>query len=185
MSQNDLNSNINLGLVQDPPDSIKTPEGRSIYVLFIAAFNNLIRYIEQYTGITQKDITLWSLLTPSDTILTYNLRRLYVKAAVNLAYGNFVNLYNAGADLQARKADSGVPLLAHGYISSTETIVAGDFCEVILFEGLVSIGGVVRGTSYYLAPAGAIAAAPGATRQFVGFGVATDLLCVNIETTLF
>ena len=182
---NDLNSNINLGLTQDPPDSLTTTDGKSIYYTFVSAFNNLIRNIEQFCGATQKDITQWGLLTPSDTILTYNLRRLYVTANVDLLYGNFVNLFDSGTALEAKKADSGIPLLAQGYVNVAGGVLAGNPVEIILFEGLVSITGVVRGTSYYLAPNGLISNAPGATKQYVGFGVDTDLLCVCIDPGAF
>lgn len=180
-----LNSLINVGLVPDPPDSIQNEEVKGIYTVLMQGINNIIRYIEQYCGVTQKDITQWSYLLPSDTILTANLRRLYVKANVALSYGHFVNLYNSGAILEAKKADSSIPLLAHGYMNVGSGVAAGDFCEVILMSGLVLISGVVRGTSYYLAPNGLISNTPGTKKQFVGFGVATDTLCVCIDTAAF
>lgn len=180
-----INSLINLGIPQDAPDSIKNPEVRSIYYTFMQSINNLIRYVEQYCGVTQKDITQWSSLTPSDTILPQNLRRLYVKANVALSYGHFVNLYDSGTALEARKADSGIPLVAHGYVNVATGAAAGDMTEVIVMEGLVTIAGVVRGTSYFLAPNGLVANAPGVKKQFIGFGVATNLLAVCIDRSAF
>jgi len=175
-----LSSNINVGLRSDVPETITTPDGKSIYSTMIQVINNLIQFIEQYCGVTQKDITQWSTLSPSDTIVSPNMGRLYVIANVNLSYGHMVNLFNDGTQLSARLADEAAVRRCHGYCNVAGGVLAGQFCEIILINGIVTITGVVRGTTYWLGNAGLITAV--ASNQVIGFGVGTNTLAVAIDS---
>lgn len=175
-----LNSAINAGLPSSVPENITTPDGKSVFSTMIQVVTNLINAIEQYCGVTQKDITQWSTLAPADTIVAYNMGRLYVRATVALSYGVMINLFDSGAELQARKADEGAGRRCHGYMNVPGGVAIGDFCEVILINGLVQIIGVVRGSTYWLANNGLITAA--ASNQVIGFGVATNWLYVAIDS---
>lgn len=176
-----LNSLINVGLGASIPENITTPDGRSIFATMIQVVNNLIQFIEQYCGVTQKDITQWSTLAPSDTILAANMGRLYPIANVALSYGQMVNLFNDGTQLSARLADEAAVRRCHGYCNVAGGVAAGAYCEVIIINGLVTILGVVRGSTYWLANAGLVTAV--ASNQVIGFGVATNTLAVAIDTS--
>src|SRR5882762_9674957 len=93
MAQNQLiNSLMDIGIPDKAPDGVKDPEIRAVYEFVIKAINSLHRNIEQFNGVTTKDITQWPLLKPSDTLLRQNLGRLYIVAKENINAGAFVNL---------------------------------------------------------------------------------------------
>jgi hypothetical protein len=101
------------------------------------------------------------------------MHRLYVKASVPITAGQMVNLYNNGGVLGAQVATAA--LQVHAFCSTAGTTAAGAYMEVILIEGYCTfISGVLPGTPYYAAAAGAITATAGT--QFVGIGVGTNLL---------
>lgn len=175
-----INSLINTGLGSSVPETITTPDGKTIYSTLIQVINNLVQFIEQYCGVTQKDITQWSTLTPNDTILTANLNRLYPKFSANASFGNMINLFDSGTELSARLADEATVKRCHGYCNVAGGVLAGGFGEVIIIGGLIGILGVVRGQTYWLGNAGLITAAGG--NQVIGFGVATNLLAVCIDS---
>src|SRR6267143_5718422 len=144
-----LNSSINLGIPDKAPDGVQNPEVRAVYEFVIQAINSLHRGIEQFNGVTTRDITQWSQSKPSDTLLRQNLGRLYVIAKENIAYGAFVNLVNVGGVCQVQNSDSlGKP--AHGYCNIPGGVLTGNFTEVILSQGILAIGGLNPGQAIYL-----------------------------------
>jgi hypothetical protein len=183
-----LSSNINLGLPAQVPENFTQPEVIAAVRLLITSINNLLRGVEQYTGITQKDSTLWSLLTPLDTILKYNLGRLYVLAGENLSQYHFINLYDDAGTLKARKAtsyDGAAPRKAHGYCNQDGGALNGTFTEVIIGQGIVQINGVNPGQDIYLSTSAGLASVTpdttaGHLEQHLGFGVGGTNIVVDI-----
>lgn len=184
-----INSSINIGLPAEAPQGFKHPEVRAAVDLLIQTANNLIRQVEQYCGVTQKDPSLWSSLIPQETLLRQNLGRLYCIAGVNIAFGEFVNLYDDAGVLKARLAEatSGNVRKAHGYCSTSGGIAIGTSGEIILSQGLLAIAGIAPGQNIFLSttpgiPSVVAATAAGQLEQFLGFGVATNLAYIDIAT---
>lgn len=186
MAQNPnvLNSSIDLGTPDTPPDGIKNPEVRGVYEFVINTINNLVRSIEQFVGITTKDITQWPQLVPTDTLLRHQAGRLYAIASENIVFGAFINLHNAAGVLNVRNADSlGKP--AHGYCN-IQGVVAGARTEVILSQGILPIGGLLPGQAIYLSHVLGVAStvpdvAAGRIEQFLGIGVAPGIAYIDIS----
>lgn len=189
MPESQINSVVNLNTPATVPDAFQDPEVRSAVELFINTMNNLLRSIEQYTGITQKDITLWNSLLPSDTLLRHQAGRLYVVASETINNGHFINLHNNAGVLNVRKAQgtAGAVRPAHGFCSTNGGLIAGQRGEVILSQGLLAISGVLPGQAVYLSTvAGTAQSTPltgaGQLEQYLGVGVATDLVYIDIAT---
>lgn len=183
----DINSIVNLNIPSSAPDGFTDPQVRAAVEMFLVAQLNMLRSFELYTGATQKDITLWASLQPTDTLIRHQAGRLYVTAGENINAGDFVNLYLDAAILKCRKAQAtaGSVRPARGYCSTAGGILLGDRGEVILSQGILEIGGVVPGTSYFLATSAgqATAVAPvaaGQLEQFLGVGIADNLLYIDI-----
>lgn len=182
-----INSIINLALPSSAPEIFTDSQVRAAVEMFLVSVNNLLREIERYGGITQKDITLWNSLLPSDTLLHHQLGRLYVTAFENLINGDIINLFLSGGILQARKANAAAGSVrpASGYCSTAAGILAGTKGEVILYQGIIAITGVTRGDHLFLAAAAgqATTVAPvgaGQLEQFLGIGVDTNVAYLNI-----
>lgn len=186
-----FSSVINVGLPASVPDSFKQPESKSIYQLLVQTAQNLLTSLETYCGISQKAMTVWSLLSPSDTLLRQNLGRLYVQSTEDIAFGALVNLFDNGGSLGARNANSSTGRRAHAYCSvnsSAQTgIPSGLFGEVILTLGLIGISGVNPGDNLWLASVnGQMQTTPDTTaghiEQYIGVGVAPNLVYVCMAT---
>lgn len=189
-----VNSIVNLGLPDAAPDDFKQQESISLYKLLVQSVTNLLTAIETYCGISQKSMTQWSLFKPSDTLRRQNLGRLYVIASETIGYGAFVNLYNNAGVLTARNSNSSTGKRAMGYcnVNNSQQIgmAAGQYGEVIINLGIIGIGGVAPGDLIYLAPTnGQVQIGPDTTvghiEQYIGFGVATNLVSVNISGGTF
>lgn len=189
MAQNsNLNSLIQTGLPSDAPPQFKHSEVRAAVELFIQSTNNLLRQVEQYCGITQKDPSLWSSLPPTETLFKQNLGRLYVVTNIALTYGMLVNLFNNGGVLTARKAQaiSGTVRKAHGYCNVTAGIPSGSYGEIILGQGIIPVAGVLPAQDLYLSavtPGAMTTASPfgsGEIAQYVGYGIKTNLAYIDI-----
>ncbi|SRR5258706_968005 len=180
-----LNSQIILGLPDRAPDGIKNAEVRELYEFVIAAFKNLQQGIEQFNGITTRDITQWPQSKPSDTLLRQNLGRFYVIAKEILAFGAFVNLVLDAGICKAQNSNSvGKP--AHGYCNIPNGATAGNFTEVILSQGILAIGGLNPGQAIYLSNVNGVAStvpdvAAGRIEQFLGIGVAPGIAYIDIS----
>lgn len=179
-----INSSINLGLPDKAPDDIKNPEVRAVYEFAINSINNLLRSIEQFTGITTKDITQWPQLRPPDTLLKQNLGRYYVRASENLAFGNFVNIHNNAGECNVQKANS-IAKPAHGYCNIPNGAIAGQITEIILAQGILVILGLNAGDKIYLSNIPGVAGiapdvAAGRIEQFLGLAVAPGIAYIDI-----
>lgn len=187
MATTPTNSIINLGLPSVTPDNFTDSQIKAVVELVLNGINNLLREIERFTGMTQKDISLWNSILPSDTLLAHNLRRLYVTAFENLIFGDIINLFNDAGNLKARKANAAAGLVkpADGFCSTTTGILAGSRGEVILYSGINIITGVSRGDRIFLStsPGQATIVAPvgaGQLEQFLGIGVDTNIVFMNM-----
>jgi hypothetical protein len=183
-----INSQINLGIPDTPPDGLKSGEVKELYAFTINAMNNILRNLEQFVGITTKDITQWSQLTPQDTLLRHEAGRLYVIAGENLSFGSFVGLVNNAGVLNVKKAFSTNPnpLPAVGYCNIPGGAIAGQITEIILSQGILSVTGLNPGQPIYLSGTpGVPSTTPDTTvfhiEQFLGIGIATNLAYIDIS----
>jgi len=188
MPTTSLNSIINLALPSSAPESFSDPQVRGAVDLFLISLNNFLREFERFSGVTQKDITLWDSLLVSDTVLKHQLGRLYVVAFENLILGDLINLFSDAGILKARRANaaSGSVRPAVGYCSTTNGILAGARGECILSQGLNTITGVAVGDRLFLSTsAGQATVTPpggaGELEQFVGIGVAINIAYMDIS----
>lgn len=183
-----VNSVVNLNAPATVPDGFENPEVRAAVELFLGSQLNLLRALEQYVGITQKDITLWNSIVPSDTLLRHQAGRLYVTASEAISFGHFINLHNNAGVLNCRKAQgtAGTVRVAQGYCNDADGAAIGERTEVILSSGLLAVGGVAPGQAIYLSTvAGVPTTVPltgaGQLEQFLGIGVATNLVYIDIS----
>lgn len=187
-----INSVINLNLPAVVPDAFTNPEVRAAVEMFLNTFNNLLRSIEQFGGFTSKDVTQWNVLQPSDTLLRYQLGRLYPIASEDIPFGSFINLHDSGGELRARKANAAAGSVrpARGYCSQDGGILTGERGEIILSLGLVGIAGVAPGQEIFLSTIAGVATlvapvAVGTLTQYLGVGVATDIVYVDIASGFY
>ena len=193
MSQNQkINSLVDLGTPASVPEEFTDPQVRAAVELTINGQQNLLRIIEQYLGITQKDITLWANFVASDTLLRHEQGRFYVTASENIAFNELVNIHNVAGVANVRRANAtaGTVRPARGYCNSVTSadsgIQTGEKGEVILSQGLIALGGIVAGDAIYLSTTagGYSTVAPvgvGQLEQFVGVGVGTNIAYIDIS----
>jgi len=186
MASPPINSILNIGIPALTPDQFdEHPEVKAAVELFINVFNNLQQLLEQYNGFTQKDITLWSSIKPSDTLLAHQPRRLYAIAFNNMVYGDIVNIFNNAGVMNAQLANAaaGVVKRGYGFCSTAAGVLAGSRAEFIIGEGLITLAGVNPGDVLFLSAAGVpgkvVANVPpvgvGQLEQTLGFGVDFNL----------
>lgn len=184
-----INSVINLAIPAQVPDDFQTPEVRAAVALAIGGIQNLHRYLEQYLGVSQKDITIWSSIVPSDTLLRHQLGRYYAVASENIGYGDLINIHNTAGIANVRKANAAAGLVkpARGFCTTTGGVLSGARGEFILSQGILPLAGINSGDAVYLSAAalgGYTTVAPvgaGQLEQFVGVAVATNLLYIDIS----
>lgn len=176
---------IRTGLPQLPDDNIpKELYGAFLYVY--QAIQNLQRGTSEYAGIDAPASDIRGELTYQDTLLMGNLTRMYPYAAVAIARGQMVNLYNDAGTLKARLAvaTSG-STMAHGI--ANEAAAIGQQFEMQWLRATVdSVGGMALGTLYYLSTvAGSIQSArpavAGQIVQPIGLALADATLAMDIS----
>lgn len=179
-------SKVNSGLPQLPEGV--PPELYAHFVSLYNAIHNLERMISQYAGVDQSDSSIWNQLTIDDTIFAGNLNRWYVRANEAVSFGQVVSPILVGAELQVRKAnatDNTKPAI--GIVNSVNPVAAGDFCEVIIANGLISgISGLTAGTRYFLSTSNGLITnvapvAAGNIEQVVGFALASNRLYMKLD----
>lgn len=186
-----ISSVINLGLPAGTPENFTDPQSIALYQLLVQTAQNLLTAIERGTGLSQKPMTQWNSLNPSDTLIRQNAGRLYVIFSETVAYGALVNLYNNAGKLTARNSNSTDPLKrATGYCNVNNSIQSGaglgEYGEVILSQGIIGVGGVLPGDLLFLAPSdGQMQIGPDITaghiEQFIGIGIAPNLVYIDIS----
>ena len=176
---------IRTGLPQLPDDNIpKELYGAFLYVY--QAIQNLQRGTSEYAGIDAPASDIRGELTYQDTLMMGNLTRMYPYAAVAIARGQMVNLYNDAGTLKARLAvaTSG-STMAHGI--ANEAAAIGQQFEMQWLRATVdSVGGMTLGTLYYLSTvAGSIQSArpavAGQIVQPIGLALADATLAMDIS----
>ena len=166
-------SSINTGLpsVPDPADSRAFADFLRIY----NAIRNITLAIDSYTGALAQEPEFYSQTPATQTILTQNTQRLYVKFSENIGYGQIVNLHNVSGILGARLASaSAAGKQGHAWCSTVGGVTSGAFGEVMLGGLCTAISGLTPGQTYFLGnTAGTIAPTPGTVNQPVGFALTT------------
>lgn len=183
-----INSILNINLPANAPDGFTDPEVRASVEMFINILQSFLDGFERYVGATQKDITTWNSLLPSDTLIRHQPGRLYLPASEILNFGEFINLHSNAGVLNARKANgtSGTVRPAHGYCSTSAGIGIGVRGEVTLSQGILVISGVTPGQAIYISTsAGQATATPltgaGQLEQYLGIGVGNNLAYIDIS----
>lgn len=188
MASGSYRSPINLQLPRDTPDNFTEADAKELYQIIQQSAQNLIEGLTKYTGLAQQEQDLWSVLTPTQTILSQNHNRLYVKASEAISLGAVVNLHNVAGVLNVRNAnatDTTKP--AYGWCTTAGGIASGSFGEVILKTGCcVNIGGLTVGTRYWLSTTNGLitATAPavsGNIDQYIGVALSTTELFMDIQ----
>lgn len=188
MAATPTNSLINLSIPATAPDGFTEPQVKAAVELFLNGFNNFLREFERYTGATQKDVTLWPNLLPSDTLIRNQAGRLYAIASEAISVGDFVNLHNVAGVLNVRKANGAAGLVkpANGYCSTTGGVALGASGEFILSQGILTITGILPGQNIYLSTTPGLASVTpltgaGQLEQYIGVGVANNLASIDIS----
>lgn len=180
-------SPVNFQIPQTPPENLD-PKIRSALVEVYAAIQNIIQALVNNTGIGQQPVQFWNLLaaTPSVSILSGNLGRLYVVAGEPIPFGAAVALYNNAGVLTARNANAtNNTKICRGFCSTIGGMTIGNVGEVIIGTGVVPITGLTVGANYYLSTVnGLVAAVPavaaGNVEQFLGFALDSEHLFYNL-----
>lgn len=109
-----------------------------------------------------------------------------VATSENLAAGDFVNLYNNGGTINARKADANANRVAHGFVLANVTSPA----NATVYYGDVNnqVSGLTVGATYFLSETagGVVTPAPttaGSIVQRLGVAQSATELVVDIEET--
>lgn len=109
-----------------------------------------------------------------------------VAASENLAVGDFVNLYNNGGTINARKADANNNRKAHGYVLDAVTSPA----NATVYYGDVNnqVSGLTVGAEYFLSETAGEVVTPAPTTagslvQRLGVAKSATELVVDIEET--
>ena len=169
-------SSVNTGLpnIPDPPDPRFFAEFTRVY----NAIRNLTLALDTNTGALPQDPEFYSQTPPTQTILTQNTNRLYVKFSEAVSYGQLVNLHNVSGVLNARLSSAAVAgKQGHAWCSTVGGVASGAFGEVMLGGLCTAISGLTPGQSYYLGnTAGTIAPTAGTVTQLVGFALTASNL---------
>lgn len=180
MPANFFESPIDTGLPSQPQNV--PPELFAEFWTIYNAIQALQRGINQYAGVIAWPPAEWSQLTPADTLLEQNARRLYIKATEDLGFGSLVNLWNDAGVLKARLANattSARPCFA--ICNTVGGILTDSYGEVSLMAGLsLGVSGLIPGTRYFLSTTPGVLTnvapvAAGNIEQAVGVALAGNL----------
>lgn len=163
--------------VSDVKDLQTKQEINQIY----SALRNLADQLDKATGSLSPVKTDWSAQKFS-SILGGNSYKIYVKAAVPIAYGQVVNFYNNAGVLNARLASAATTATrATGICNIPGGIASGDFGEFLCGPGICTgISGMTPGTAYYLSDTpGTISAAAGTNPQRLGIALDSTTLLIQ------
>lgn len=183
-----FSSAVNFRLPLQVPTEIDPKIKEAISPLY-AALQQVFQAFVNNCGTDQQDQASWASLAsqePASTLLSGNLRRLYVVASENIAFGAMINLFSNAGVLNARNANStNATKTADGFCTTSGGIVAGAVGEVQLSTGVCSINGLTIGQNYWLsATNGLVQAGPDTTaghiEQLIGKAITTTQLYVNI-----
>lgn len=183
------NSPIDFRLSQSVINEGNIDPGSRAAIEELYAFGfQVIRAFVDYCGIGSQNFNNWPLLAGNPkTLLVGNLNRLYVVASENIIQGAAVSLVNTAGILNVRNANAtNNTRICDGFCSSPGGINAGSPGEIILNNGIASIGGLTLGARYWLSIInGLITAVPpvaaGNIEQYVGIAISPTILSFNIS----
>lgn len=180
-----------LELPTSVPDGFRNPEVIAAMELILSQFAALLRGMDTYTGMAQKDKSSWPSLRAIDTILVQNHRRFYCKCSENIGPGVIVNFFNSGGEVKARKATNafGGPVKARAY--STGNYSTDAFGEFIVGSGLITgITGLTTNQDLWLGTNGSMRTSEPSTSlgdpvgtliQPIGFALGDTIAFINIS----
>jgi hypothetical protein len=177
MSQAPLDSPIQIALpqtAQGMPRDLQ-PHFQDLY----DAIYQLQLAFVNYAGVAAQPRSVWSQIKASSTVLAQNGHRTYLQATETILTGAMVNVFLSGgaAKVQNAGATTGAKP-CHGYCNVVGGGIAGNFLEIIMFEGLCTLfSGLTPGTEYFLStvPGSIQTAKPVAAGNIEQFlGVALD-----------
>lgn len=186
------NSAVDFRVAQTPPDNLD-PKIRAALVEVYQVFQTIIQAILTNTQAAPLLITEQALVAaeaPASTLLSGNLRRLYVIAEETLSFGMMISLHNVAGALRARKANATNNIkIADGFCSTPGGILIGEVGEVQLSTGIANIAGLTVASRYWLSTtSGLVSATPavaaGNVEQLIGIAITTTQLYVNMSMWL-
>lgn len=168
------------------------PEGARPAIEELYAFSfQAIRAFVDYCGIGPQNFVNWSLLAGNPrTLLAGNLNRLYVVASEAIAQGAAVSLFNSAGVLNVRNANAtNNTKICDGFCSTPGGIAAGASGEIILNNGVASIGGLTIGQRYWLSTTNGLianvpAVAAGNIEQYLGIAISSTTFSFNVSNWL-
>lgn len=179
-----FNLPFNIGLSDAAPNV--DPKLQPIMNIIYNGFLQLQQAMHQYLGLGQQLGDLWNQLHYSQTLHTFSPNRYYALASEDISYGYAVNIWNDAGTLKLRKANAtNNTKPCHGFCTTTNGILAGQYGEVILNFGLlVAVAGLTAGTRYFLSTTDGLltAAAPvaaGNIEQPLGIAMDSSALLFN------
>jgi hypothetical protein len=169
---------VRLDLPELPPQGL--PQETYAAVLSIHnAIRKLQSTLNYEVGLTGEAPQYWSQLTPTEGVSDAR-SRLYLRCAETISYGQAVNVFLNGSELQARLAVASDPLkLVSAFCHSEGSFDAGEVAEFFLPPCLIeSVGGLTPGSWYWLS------VVPGILTPIepTGAGVEVQLIGQALET---
>jgi len=162
-----LSTNLGLSVTPEFPQN-KYPEVWGDLQRIRNAISVLQSALDTYTGALSADPSIWSKVSPADSIRSHNISRVYALATDNILAGRLVNFYNNGGSLGARNANATTGSKpAHAFALSA--VNSGNWGEFIVLGVCTTFSGMVPGTRYFLATTDGnyTASAPGAAGNIV------------------
>ena len=173
-----FSSPVDFRISQHPPTVRNFNEVELAFAELYAFANQVIRAFTDNCGIgPQVPAMQQTLAGDSRTLLSGNLRRLYVKASEPIVFGGIINLWNNAGLLEVRNANAtNNTRVADGFCSAPLGLSTGEIGEVTVGCGIARIGGLVVGQRYWLSTTNGVIAnipstAAGNVEQLLGIGI--------------
>lgn len=187
MSGVQFNLPFTLGIGDTPPAGLD-PKVTGLAEEIYNAFTQIQLALHNTLGVGQQLKTQWSALDYTSTLHNASQTRYYRIASENLIYGAAINIWSDAGTLKFRNAnatDNTKP--CHGFCTTLGGVTAGDYCEAILFQGLLTgFAGLTAGARYFLSTANGLiaAAAPvaaGNIEQALGIALSSSALLYQFD----
>lgn len=187
MSGTSYSSPVDFRIPQTPSDELPSAVKGTFNELY-GAVQQIIQTFTQYCGIGQQPGQFWDQLASQDitsTVLSGNLRRLYITAFEDLPYGAVVCIFDDTGTLKARLAnatDNTKPV--DGFCSTVGGILAATVGEIQLSTGVIPVSGLTLGARYFLSTTDGLITdtapvAAGNIEQYLGVALTTGALYLN------
>lgn len=171
-------------------DADTPPEVAKAVAPLYAAMQQVIQTFVNNCGIGPQANGFWEQIAAQaidSTVLSQNLRRVYMKASETISFGAMVSQHNNAGVLSMRNANAtNNTKPVDGFCSTPGGVAAGVAGEFILSTGIVSITGLTLGSRYYLSTTNGLitAVAPvaaGNIEQYLGFAISATKLYLNAQ----